>query len=451
MKFVNRIEEKIRLEAALKDGAPSFVIVYGRRRVGKSTLLKNVLTENDIYYMADQTERPHQLQILASDISLHFDGFDQLVYPDWPSLFVALNHRAHQKFTLCIDEFPYLAKSSPELPAVLQKLIDSKTLKYNIVLCGSSQQLMKGLFLDSSSALFGRADQTLKIQPLSIKHLGEVIACSDIEAVEEYSIWGGIPRYWEIRNQNKSLIDAIRHNIIHPQGVLFEEPYRLLIDDMRDIVQASTILSIVGNGVNRLSEIASRANKPATSLSGPLDKLVTLGYLKKEIPFGENPRNSKKSLYKLADPFIDFYFRFVVPNRSLIELGRTDAVWESLQTQFNGYVASNWESICRQAVSGQIFFGKRYGLASRWWGSISKNQHAEIDVMALSTDEKSLLVGECKWNENENTDLLLDHLLNKAMMLPMAASKEIVPVLFLKNNAKSAENIFFPKQVIDML
>ena len=448
--FVNRTEEKNRLNATLNGALPSFIIVYGRRRVGKSTLLKNVLTNKDVYYMADQTERSHQLQMLASDVALKFDGFDQVVYPDWLSLFVALNHRTNQKFTLCIDEFPYLAKSSPELPAVLQKLIDSKTLKYNIVLCGSSQQLMKGLFLDSSSALYGRADQTLKIQPLSIKYLGDVIACSALEAVEEYSVWGGIPRYWEIRRQSKSLPEAIRQNILHPQGVLFEEPYRLLIDDMRDIVQASTILSIVGNGANRLSEIASRANKPATSLSGPLEKLVNLGYLKKEIPFGENPRNSKKSLYRLADPFIDFYFRFVVPNRSLIELGRTDAVWESLQARFNGYVASNWESICRQAVSGQVFFGKRYGLASRWWGAVSKNKHAEIDIVALSTDEKSLLVGECKWTENENTNLIFDQLLEKAKILPMAAAKEIVPVLFLKTNTKTAENIFFPKHIINL-
>lgn len=451
MKFVNRFEEQKRLSSALDAKTPSFVVVYGRRRLGKSTLLKKVLSHADVYYMADQTERSHQIELLAKEIGLRIEGFGQLIYPDWNALFEALNFRTRERFTLCIDEFPYLVKSSPELPAILQKLIDAKSLSYNIVLCGSSQQLMQGLVLDATSPLYGRADQILKLSPIPVKYFQEVLDCSAQKAIEEYAVWGGVPRYWEIRQQSDSLKEAIEYNILNAQGLLFDEPYRLFIDDMRDIVQASTLLSFIGNGVNRISEIATRTNKPATSLSGPLDKLITLGYIQRDIPFGDSARNSKKGLYKISDPFMDFYFRFVVPNRSLIELGRTDTVMEEVAGRFNTYVSWHWENLCRKAISGQVLMGKRYGLASRWWGNVSRDEHLEIDVIAESTDGKSLLIGECKWSENENTRHLLQQLTEKAKKLPFAANKEIVPVLFLKNNKKSEENILQPTQVIEML
>lgn len=451
MKFVNRIEEQHRLTRALNATAPSFVVVYGRRRLGKSTLLKKVLSPADVYYMADQTERSHQIELLANEIGLFIEGFERLIYPDWNTLFEALNFRTQERFTLCLDEFPYLAKSSPELPALLQKLIDTKSLRYNIILCGSSQQLMQGLVLDATSPLYGRADQILKLSPVQIPYLREAMACSAEEAIEEYAVWGGVPRYWEIRLQSSSLNQAIEYNLLNAQGLLFEEPYRLFMDDMRDIVQASTLLSFIGNGVNRLSEIAARANKPATSLSGPLDKLITLGYIRREIPFGESPRNSKKGLYKVSDPFMDFYFRFVVPNRSLIELGRRDAVMEFVMRHFNSYVSWHWEELCRRGVSGQVIMGQRYGLAMRWWGNISRSEQIEIDVVAESTDGKYLLVGECKWSDNENTGYLLKQLIEKAQKLPFLGNKEIVPVLFLKSNKNSGENILLPHRVIEMM
>lgn len=451
MKFVNRTEEQERLSAAINSPSPSFVVVYGRRRIGKSTLIKKVLSSTDVYYMADQTERAHQIELLAKEIGMRFEGFGRVIYPDWEALFDGLNHRATKRFTLCLDEFPYLAKSSPELPSLLQKIIDTKTLKYNLIICGSSQQLMQGLALDSTSPLYGRANQVLKISPIGIKYLHELLEGTPIETVEEYSVWGGVPRYWEIRLQSNSLEESIKYNLLHAQGTLYEEPYRLFIDDMRDIVQASTLLSLIGNGANRISEIAARANKPATSLSGPLDRLITLGYIEREIPYGDNPKSSKKGLYKIADPFMDFYFRFVVPNRSLIELGRTDAVMEEISARFNSYVSWHWENLCRKAISGQLFNGKRYRLASRWWGSISRNEQVEFDVVAESTDGKSLLVGECKWSDNENTEYLFKTIKEKVKKTSLVKNKEVVPVLFLKRNKKSGENIFTPEQIFGLL
>jgi len=339
MKFVDRIEESERLSKALAGDSPSFVVVYGRRRLGKSTLLKRVLAENDIYYMADQTEAKHQREVLATMIGSEIEGFDKVIYPDWDSLLDTFNSRIDRKFTLCIDEFPYLVTACPELPSVFQKKIDSKQLKYNLIVCGSSQQLMYGLALDSTSPLYGRADVMLKIAPIRLPFLQQALILPDAEVVEEYAVWGGVPRYWELREGDHSLLDSINRNFLSVNGTLYEEPLKLFKDDINDIVRTATIMSYVGLGAHKLSEIAGRCGEVATNLSRPLGKLIALGYLEREIPFGEDEKNSKKSLYKISDPFMNFYFRFIVPYRSFIELGRLSPILNTFETDFAAYVS----------------------------------------------------------------------------------------------------------------
>lgn len=453
MEFVDRIEEQKRLQKALNGEKSAFVVVYGRRRLGKSTLIKKVLTSNDVYYMADQTERAHQISLLAKEIGMVIPDFDKVVYPDWEAILTALNHRTQERFSLCLDEFPYLVKSSPELPALLQRLIDSRSLKYNLIICGSSQQLMQGLILDGSAPLYGRADQMLKLSPIHIKYLQEVLHSDAVSTVEEYAIWGGVPRYWELRLQDDGLQESIAYNILNPLGTLYEEPIRLFMDDMRDVIQASTLLSVIGSGANRLSEIAARLEKPATHLSGPLEKLRQLDFIEREIPFGENPKSSKKSLYKVSDPFMDFYFHFVVPNRSLIELGRSGFVTDAICSQFSRYVSAWWEKLCRQAVSGGVIGGDMYNLAGRWWGNVSRDEAIELDVVAQSMDGKKLLVGECKWTEGEDAGRLIYELTAKARKLPFLKGQEIVPVLFLKQEPlrESDALVITPQEIIDAI
>ena len=142
MKFVDRTEEKERLEKALNSPLPSFIAIYGRRRLGKSTLIKKVLHPSDIYFLADKSESQHQRQLLSEVVSEKFNEFNSVEYPDWEILLRQLNFRASDRFTLCLDEFPYLVEQGPELPSVLQKLLDEKILKYNIIICGSSQTMM---------------------------------------------------------------------------------------------------------------------------------------------------------------------------------------------------------------------------------------------------------------------------------------------------------------------
>ena len=452
MNFVDRKEETSRLTKVLQREQVSFVVVYGRRRLGKSTLIKRVLKENDVYYLADESTAPHQRELLAKMIAQIIPDFDKVVYPDWETLLRTANHRTENKFTLCLDEMPNLVKQSPELPSVLQKLIDEKTLKFNLIICGSSQTLMYGLVLDASSPLYGRANAILKMTPLHLPYLQEALHTSDINTIEEYAIWGGVPRYWELRENYTLQDEAIAEEIFSANGTLYEEPAKLFKDDIKDIVQISTLLSFVASGSNRLSEIASRAGQESTNLSRPLGKLVDMGYLEREIPFGENPKNCKKSLYKVADPFLNFYYKFVVPNRSFIELGRLKPITNQMKIQFPSFVGEYWERICRQAISGNDLKGITYGMASRWWGNISRERRIELDVVAESLDRKYLLVGECKWTGTEDAQRLNEQLKEKASLLPFANGHTIVPVLFLKEPAIHINgcNILYPKDIIQM-
>ena len=456
MKFVDRIDEAARLKDALAREKSSLVVMYGRRRLGKSTLIKRVLSDNDVYFLADRSESQYQRTLLAKVIAQVFPDFDKLAYPDWESMFRAVNYRTDKRFTICLDEFPYLVEQSPELPSVLQKLVDEKQLKYNLVLCGSSQNMMYGLFLDSTAPLYGRADEIMRLAPIRLPYIQEALSLDAMNAIEEYSVWGGVPRYWELRENKSSLDDALWHNILSVNGTLYEEPVKLFQDDVKDIVKTYTIMSYIGTGANRLSEIAGRCNEPATNLSRPLKKLVDLGFLEIDVPLGIDEKNAKKSLYKIADPFMAFYYQFVVPNRSFIELGRRMPLEQALAAHFSEYVSMNWEKLCRDAVTGNIVNGTVYGKAKRWWGSVfnedKKPEQVEFDVMAESLDKKYLLVGECKWTNQENGKQLTAELLRKANLLPFAKNYTIIPVLFLKNAPKDdVENAMLPENVVELI
>lgn len=456
MQFVDRKEELHRLIKAISNTEPELVVIYGRRRLGKSTLIKKAITDKDIYFLADKSESEHQRELLANTISQRFPGFNKMIYPDWESLFLNLNLQLPgEVFTLCIDEFPYLVKQAPELPSILQKLWDGRSLNYHLILCGSSHHMMYGMFLDANAPLYGRADVLMRLAPLRLPFISEALGLNPEESVREYAVWGGVPRYWELREKSRSFREALQDLVFSPTGILFDEPIKLFEDDIKDVVKTATIMSYIGSGVNRLSELAARCNRPATDLSRPLGKLIDLGFIYREIPFGSDPKNAKKSIYRISDPFLSFYYRFVVPNRSFIELGRKTPVDLSIDQGLGQYISLHWEKMCRDAVTGNEIEGKIYGNALRWWGAVLDQDKAvrqiELDVVAESLDGTSLLVGECKWTGQEDASRLSDVLYRKAKMLPFARDKEIIPVLFLREPpVNDASKVFLPADVISM-
>ncbi|MBU1719027.1 MAG: ATP-binding protein, partial [Bacteroidetes bacterium] len=303
------------------------------------------------------------------------------------------------------------------------------------------------------SPLYGRADEIMKITPLEAGWLTIALGCTSENAIAEYSIWGGVPRYWELRAENKSMKSAVINTILDRYGVLHEEPVRLFLDDMRESVQAFSILSVVGSGCNRISEIAGRLNKPATQLSRPIDSLIQLGYLKRELPFGESVKTSKRGIYKIADPFMNFYFSFLAPNLSRLELGLTNQVYSAFEARQSKYVSQEWENLCRRCVPMSPIKGIDFDIASRWWGSNLKKEQMEFDVVAESLDRKVLLIGECKWSKITDSNRIFYELEEKAKVFPFAEGKSIMLALFVKSHPKKNEDsrILGPSDVLERL
>ena len=452
--FVNRETEITRLKRVLSSDRAQLVVIYGRRRCGKSALLKRVMDESTVYFSADMRETPLQILALARRIEKLIPGFASPVYPRWDSLFRSLNTALKIRITLCIDEFPYLVKNSPELPSVLQNIHDDGAhSNFNVILCGSSQMMMHGLVLDKHAPLYGRADEIMKIQPMSAVHLKKFLGLSAVEAVTEYGIWGGVPRYWEIRKDSGSLDEALRHHVVNQYGLLADEPERLFSDEIRTSVQAFTLLSLIGSGCHRLSELASRLQKPSTHLSGALAFLTELKYVRREIPFGETLRSTKRSLYKIDDPFLNFWFTFIVPEKSRIDLGLTAQVIKEIKKKMPIYSSAIWEELCRQSVPFLIR-RKEFNQASRWWGKGIDGTPMEIDIVAESTDKKELAVGEAKWSESQDMKKEADDLKRKAANLPFNMKHNTVPLLFVKHKpAISLPEVlvFGPDDVLDGL
>ena len=407
MRFINRIQELERINHLRARKESMLLVLYGRRRIGKTRLLQQIVSENDIYFIADQSETPLQIEAFAKIISRYIAGFDTVMYPDWGSCFLTLNERLREKITIIIDEFPYLVKNAPELPSIIQKLFDKRSeLSFHLFLCGSSQQMMQNLVVDSTSPLYGRANETIKLLPMNINWLREALNCSEIEAV-------------------------IKH-ILDRNGVLHEKPVRLFLDDSRDTVQMSTLITIISSGVHRLSEIASRIGKPATHLNRPLQRLIDLGYLKREIPYGTSPLKAKRTLYKVADPFINFYFRYVVPDKTSLELGFAEMIYNKVIVPgFTEYCSSFWEDICRTSIPF-LFRDKLFSPGSRWWSGSRPENQTEIDIVSSSKNGSEMIVAEVKWAASVNIASLCHDLDRKTGVVPGAGDKKIRKVLFFR-------------------
>jgi AAA+ ATPase superfamily predicted ATPase len=453
--FLNRRNELGRLRALLGRRSGTLAVLYGRRRCGKSRLIQRALPPaRSIYYVGDDREPALQRASLAAHIARRLPGFDRAVYPEWDALLDRFWREAPSGTVLALDEFPALAGAAPELPSLLQKRLDQRPgRQIHLILSGSSQRMMQGLVLDRSAPLYGRAQEILKIGPLGAGWIQDALEpIAAVAAIDACAVWGGIPRYWELARSGGALDDAVKTHVLSPLGVLHHEPAMLLLDDLRDTTQAASILSVIGQGAHRASEIAGRLEKPATSLARPLARLVELDLVRRETPFGVNARDSKRAFYEVADPFLRFWFRFVEPNRSRLAAGQIDDVWADVQRRWAQHVAATWEELARQSVPKLRCHGHTWQPANRWWGAGQDRTPMEIDVVAESTDGKALLLGEVRWSDGAMKDEA-GALALRAANFPDARGRTICLALWLKRQRSPSHGaaIFTPSDVLRVL
>jgi uncharacterized protein len=426
MNFLDREEELARLSALSQRRDGGLAIITGRRRVGKTRLLVEWVEQTGgVYFVADQSSAEVQRRYLLAAVAARLRGLEGATFADWRSLFAGVAERAiDAKWTgpLVIDEIPYLVLQAPELPSVLQHFVDhdAKRAHLTVAIAGSSQRMMQGLVMTSSAPLFGRARELLALAPLPPRFARAAFRGQDLVAT--WTAWGGIPRYWELASDERgSVAMRVDRLVLDPLGPLHREPDHILLEEVPSALEVRPVLDAIGAGVHRVSEIAARMGRPATSLARPLERLVSMGLVAREVPFEDS--GSKRALYRIADPFFRMWFRVVAPNRGPLATMSPAARRALLARHWPQLLGQSWEQLCRDAVP---VLGE-WSTASRWW----QGNEPEWDVVAESIDRSQVLVGEVKLRASQRD---IDALLHRPPPA-FAGRRTVVRALFVADPA----------------
>jgi len=448
--FWNRQQELAALDAL--DGSGGLAVLWGRRRIGKTRLLLEWTNRGGgVYTVADQSAPDQQRAYFARAISQMLPGFADVTYPDWERLLSRLAGDAMARgFTgpIVIDELPYLVAGSPELPSVLQRWIDhdAKRAKLRVAVAGSSQRMMQGLVLSHAAPLYGRARVTLDLAALAPEHLSKAFGrLTPAAVVEHWACFGGVPRYWELAADHAGPArDRVLAVALDPLGPLFAEPDRLLLEESPPAVEVRPVLDAIGAGAHRVSEIAGRLGRPATSLGRALDRLIGMTLVRREVPYGEPARSGKRSLYKIDDPFLRLWFRVVAPNRAALTAGTLATRRAVLDEHWQLLLGQAWEELCQRgvpAVRGALARRGPWQPPRRYW----HGGEPEWDLVADAIDGRRVLLGEAWFSARPVTAAVLtreaERLASRAPPAPVG-DRELVRALFVPAVVASA-----PKRV----
>ena len=402
--FVNRKKELKLLEEEYLRSNFSFTVLYGRRRVGKTTLLKEyIFPKPYIYFLVTLEALPiviERFKNLVADFlkdeflrEIKLKSFEQIL-----SYLVKQNFS--EKIVIVIDEFQYLGKLDKSIPSQFQYIVDEilKNKNIHLVLCGSIISMMYEQTLSYNSPLYGRRTSSIKLDALNFEYLSAFFPTkNEIELIELYAVLYGVPKYLELFKESDNIFEAIEENILDKSAFLYEEPRFILQNEVNEPMTYFTILETIANGEHKLGAIAGKLNKNVQNITSFISKLIELEIIYKEVPITEKlPNKSKKGLYFIKDNFFRFWFSYVLPYRSQLELGNTNYAMVKIKENFSGFIAKIYEDLSVEYTL------KNYPLlkAGRWW---SKDE--EIDVVGVG--EEFILVGECKYsNKKVGVDIL---------------------------------------------
>ena len=407
MEFIGRKGELSKLHAEYSRDS-SFVVIYGRRRVGKTTLIKEFLKEKTaFYFLATEELESQSMKRLAGVIARTTKNtlLQKAAFTDWLDLFhVIADYKPEEKKVLVIDEFPYLVKTNSAFPSILQNAWDEilKDSNVMLILSGSLIGMMQKYALSYDSPLYGRRTAQMRLAPLPFTDVYAVQQMPFDQAVEQYAVTGGVPKYLEFFEDGRPLEEQLKDTVLSKNGFLYEEPNFLLKSESATAVNYFSIMKAIADGNHKLGKIAGVLGQETSALTPYLATLSDLGFVEKRTPITEKkPEKSRKGLYLIADNFIRFWFRYVYPYKGELELDNVQIVLDEMNQDFREkFVAFAYEDICKTIFSelcknGAIpFVPSRIG--SYWLNDFDGD--TEIDVMSVDHQNKRVFAGECKYH-----------------------------------------------------
>jgi AAA+ ATPase superfamily predicted ATPase len=427
--FYGRDVELRKLEKLYSTDEFQCAIVYGRRRVGKTTLIGEFCrNKKTVFFSALETNSGTNLNVLSNAIGTceNPDGAVFANYDSFENAFTKINEMSQrERIVFVIDEYSYLAGADKSISSMLQHFIDHRFSKSHLfmILCGSSMSFMENQVLGYQSPLYGRRTAQFRIEPLTYLQSAESNPDISFEQMALiYGITGGVPHYINKLNAGKNFSAAVIDNFLDRTSYLFEEPGNLLKQELREPAVYNAVITSVAGGATKLNEIAQKSNLESGPCSKYLSVLIDLGIIEKKQPVADTTKN--KSLYCIKDNLFNFWFRFIPGNIPSISAGKLESVYErDVKPNINHYMGKIFEDICRQYL---LYYAADLPLVIKqigvWWGNNPLLQRQEeIDIMA--TGENAALFGECKWTNEKVGVVLLDDLRRKSEIFRQFASK----------------------------
>ena len=433
--FIGRERELNALKKVYEKNGFGMTIIYGRRRVGKSTLIKEFIKGKPvIFYTATKVGAERNLELFSKQVLDVLDPvYSDAAFSSIESVFDIITNKARddKKIILVIDELPYWAEKDESLLSILQKYIDTYWSDKNmmVILCGSALSFMEKKVLSEKSPVFGRRDSQIKLEAFDYRD--SALFVPDYSAEEKaicYGVTGGVAKYLALFDPGKSLDENIIRLFFHPDGYLFDETRNLLVQEFADVTLVNNIIEQVASGENTLNNIASKVHEKDSTVLYSLEKLISVGLVEKKNCITEE-KNKKKTQYVLKDHMFKFWYRFIPKAVSVIEMGQGQIYYEKVvKPQIHSYMGSVFEEMCRyytleQGIKG--VYGSFLTQTGIWWGveqitdeeGKRYTQSADIDVVGISAVDKTAVVGECKFKNEKIDKEIYETLIRRSKLL----------------------------------
>ena len=403
--FIGRKAELKQLNEQYNSSRFEFAVIYGRRRIGKTSLIQEFIKDKKALFFTGLETTQKQNLVNLSQVILQ-SRLDDITFNSFQAALENVFEKAKkERIIFVIDEYPYLANTYPAISSILQLLIDKnkEDSKLFLILCGSSLSFMEEQVLGYQSPLYGRRTSQYKIKPFSFFETCDYFnSFSYEEKAFIYGLTSGIPLYISLFRENKSLKQNIIDIFLSSNGYLFEEPTNLIKQECRDPSTYNSIIQAIATGATKLSEISNQVGIETGLCTTYIKKLISLGIIIKDYPIYKPSK--KQTIYLLEDHMFQFWYKFILPNISLINIGMGEKVYEKIEPHFYEFMGYIFEDICKQYLwllnireELPLFFLK----LGRWWGNDPRiKAEAEIDILAYN-DENQILLGECKWRNEE--------------------------------------------------